>query len=776
MPGRIVLGLPFVLFIPGYTLVFFLFPGKDISVKERIALSFGLSITVVPLIGFGFNYTSWGIRVVPIIAGLNIVVLALAAIGWYRWLRLPVKARWILAINITWPQTTSTLDKALNVGLIAAIVISLSLLVYVVVTPNIEEPFTELYLLGPQGKAADYPTNLAVKNNGTVIVGIINHEYRRMEYVLEGWLINYSFDLQFDGKDDYVEVSSSPSLNITDAITIEAWVKRTTNLDCGNNSGWQWVFRKSGAWDVIMESQKPVWRIAINGTLYRWAAPTSPWPLDEWIHVAWTYESEMGIMTTYFNGIKSTHYLGVTGPLDACDTPLIINFPSEDVHSHNFPGTIRNLRIYNRVLSEYEIQQNYYATDEKEVITTDLISWWKMNEGQGNITEDHVGLNNGTIHGATWVNSGIITNMWFVDSSRMTLNHTDINIEKNWTAPWESPYSFWSDRTGTYKVAFLLFKNHTDEFIKGKDYPEEAGRRLQAYREVHLWIVVKHPPVANFIYAPSRPTTSDIVTCIDTSYVRIGGENIVNWSWDFGDNHCSFGDTALVFDGIDDYVDCGVRPSFDITTNCTFDFWFKPHDLTKSYSRIIRKNGAYSIHLSPTAGALRLQEYSNGSFVDSDAVFNENEWQHVTLVKNGSQVQWYRNGVNAGEGTLDDRAFPSARASLYLGLDEDLSSKAFNGSLKEVRMYDRGLNATEIECNYYDNITKDGLLHWWKFSIETGNLAYDVMKKSWPNVHGPSRVNIAAHHYSESGTYEVSLTVRNADGLTDTFARELVIE
>ena len=60
---RNILGLPLVLFLPGYALIAALFPAKsDLDGIERVALSFGLSIAVVPLIGLGLNYTPWGIR------------------------------------------------------------------------------------------------------------------------------------------------------------------------------------------------------------------------------------------------------------------------------------------------------------------------------------------------------------------------------------------------------------------------------------------------------------------------------------------------------------------------------------------------------------------------------------------------------------------------------------------------------------------------------------------------------------------------------------------
>ena len=77
-PVRVVFGLPFVLFLPGYALISALFPGKeDLDGVERIALSFGLSIAVVPLIGLVLNYTPFGIRLVPIASAISIFIIAL---------------------------------------------------------------------------------------------------------------------------------------------------------------------------------------------------------------------------------------------------------------------------------------------------------------------------------------------------------------------------------------------------------------------------------------------------------------------------------------------------------------------------------------------------------------------------------------------------------------------------------------------------------------------------------------------------------------------------
>jgi len=82
-PVRIILGLPLVLFLPGYALIAALFIRKDnLDGIERVALSFGLSIAITPLLGLGLNYTPFGIRLTPILIVLSVFTISLA-IGAY---------------------------------------------------------------------------------------------------------------------------------------------------------------------------------------------------------------------------------------------------------------------------------------------------------------------------------------------------------------------------------------------------------------------------------------------------------------------------------------------------------------------------------------------------------------------------------------------------------------------------------------------------------------------------------------------------------------------
>ncbi len=80
---RYVLGGAFILFLPGAMLLAVLYPrGGEIDSLERLALSIGLSLAIVPLIGLILNYMPWGIRLTPIMIALTVFAegLAIAAL------------------------------------------------------------------------------------------------------------------------------------------------------------------------------------------------------------------------------------------------------------------------------------------------------------------------------------------------------------------------------------------------------------------------------------------------------------------------------------------------------------------------------------------------------------------------------------------------------------------------------------------------------------------------------------------------------------------------
>jgi len=87
-------------------------------------------------------------------------------------------------------MTIRSLDKILTIILLIAIATALAMTVYVIVTPKKGEEFTEFYILGPGGKAMDYPTDLSAGEKGEVIVVVVNHEYENLSYLFRAEIEN----------------------------------------------------------------------------------------------------------------------------------------------------------------------------------------------------------------------------------------------------------------------------------------------------------------------------------------------------------------------------------------------------------------------------------------------------------------------------------------------------------------------------------------------------------------------------------------------------------
>ena len=216
-PLRVVFGLPLVLFVPGYALIAALFPeagtadagptrdGTDgtaaalsdrgIDGIERVALSFGLSIAVVPLLGLVLNFTPWGIRLVPIMVAVSGVTIAMTALAASRRRELPPEERfsvpyrqWLDDGRAELLEPDTRTDAILNVVLVCSVLLAAGSVAYAVTVPKQGESFSEFYLL-TENETGDlvadgYPTEFQRGESRTLTVGIGNQEHERTDYTV----------------------------------------------------------------------------------------------------------------------------------------------------------------------------------------------------------------------------------------------------------------------------------------------------------------------------------------------------------------------------------------------------------------------------------------------------------------------------------------------------------------------------------------------------------------------------------------------------------------
>jgi uncharacterized membrane protein len=181
---RIIIGLPSVLFFPGYAFIAALFPRKEsLTSIERVALSFGLSLAVVPLLGLFLNY-AWEISLYPLLISIAGFVAAMCLLAYFRRRQLAPEQRFVPNISVRLPSSgkQSRLDRALTAVLVVAVAAAIAAVIYVGVRPKPGDDFTDFYLLGSSGTVGNYPTDIKLGADANVTVGIANHKGKDITY------------------------------------------------------------------------------------------------------------------------------------------------------------------------------------------------------------------------------------------------------------------------------------------------------------------------------------------------------------------------------------------------------------------------------------------------------------------------------------------------------------------------------------------------------------------------------------------------------------------
>jgi len=168
--------------------------------------------------------------------------------------------------------------------------------------------------------------------------------------------------------------------------------------------------------------------------------------------------------------------------------------------------------------------------------------------------------------------------------------------------------------------------------------------------------------------------------------------------------------SALEFDGTDDYVEVPDDDSIDVTNEITLEAWMKPLD--DSPNMVVGKAGAYIFAFSPDYNKKRLYfNYHNGSnwvgaTYSNTQITDFTKFYHVaaTYSKNSGVVRIFINGEldKTNDVTADEIA--TSAASVEIG--RVWPDWRFNGTIDEVRIYNRALTPEEIRMHYLSEFQK----------------------------------------------------------------------
>ncbi len=243
--------------------------------------------------------------------------------------------------------------------------------------------------------------------------------------------------------------------------------------------------------------------------------------------------------------------------------------------------------------------------------------------------------------------------------------------------------------------------------------------------------------------------------------------------------------SALKFDGVDDYVNAGNSSSLN-TNRTTVMAWVKSAvNAQTGHARIVERNYATSYYLGADVAGTRFQgifantSYPYGGLISTTAIA-ANQWYHLAITHDGVNDYLYVNGKL--EITKPNTVGLDSPFNVSVGRYPASAQAHFNGSIDEVRIWNRTLSAAEIQQQYYSNVAKYAPDKWLFSSVQpemnstaygysvwatnaTGSFASEVRSASFhPILFAPSTPANSAVVYANNIT--VNASIQNAPAPT----------
>lgn len=538
---------------------------------------------------------------------------------------------------------------------------------------------------------------------------------------LSGWTANNKLwgagALTFDGTDDSVEVADNDYLDVTSAITLEAWAKFTNTTSTQNNM----IMAKGAGADGTGMSYElnintayytPEMRLHNGSTMTSLFSDTSIIP-DVWTHVVGTWDGST--MKIYVNGVLQGQK-SFAGPIRAGTEPLVFGRrktgSSTYQAGYNFNGTIDSPRIYNRALSQGEIVANYNSAN------------LEIQTRSGNTLNPDDG---------TW-------SPWTPTNTETQLLSLDAD-SANWT--WENT----AGNTHKTQADDTTFKIEGSGSLK-----LTYGSISNVANTVALWHLDETSGTSAFLKDSS--TTAGHGTPNGTTTIK------------------GITSQARHFNGTSDYI-ATTNPGVTGSGNRTFEGWIRLYP--KSGDHDIAYWGDESAagkryEIKTNAGALQVKVNGGQSAGTTNII--DGKWHHIAVVQNGTNatnIALYVDGL-AETVTTTSQAINTGTSTVRLGYDPVGNGSFMFGDLDEVRILNTTRTADQIAETYRNgrdhyanrtiastNLSNQNTLQFNIASNRPGQVIQTIIGESSFSNYQPDASTLALWHLDESTYYSSSI-------------------
>lgn len=224
----------------------------------------------------------------------------------------------------------------------------------------------------------------------------------------------------------------------------------------------------------------------------------------------------------------------------------------------------------------------------------------------------------------------------------------------------------------------------------------------------------------SLLHSPSI-VTSGLVLYLDAankkSYSGTGtiwndlSNNLYSATLTNGSTYSSNNNGSIVFDGIDDFI-VGPSISTQFTGDMTAEVWVRLSALPSDWVRIVGTginnggNRTFGLWFG-TTGIILWQRWgaANVSIQPTNTV-TLGAWNHIVATSSGSSHTLYLNGVSIGTSIV---AAPWSSSGQDISIGYGYLHTYLNGSIGNVKLYNRGLSSLEVLQNFNATRSRYGI-------------------------------------------------------------------
>ena len=567
----------------------------------------------------------------------------------------------------------------------------------------------------------------------------------------------YGSALSFNGTSARVTVPNSSSLQLTTAMTLEAWVRPTTV-----SAAWRDVIYK-GNDNYYLEGTSTNGGAPAGGGTFGEAHGTAALTVNTWSHLAVTYDGST--IRLYVNAVEVSSQ-SRPGTIQASTNPLEIG--GNSFYVQYWSGQIDEVRVYRVVRTAAEIQSDMNTpvapqAPDTQPPTAPTLAATAQGGSQINLSwsgaTDNVGVTGYLLERCQGTAASCTSYTQIATPAATTYNDTGLTtgtpysyrVRATDAAGLLSPYSNVASATTTAPDTTpptaptltataqggsqinLSWSGATDnvgvtgyrvERCQGAGctiFTQIATPTATTYNDTGLApgtpysYRVRAVDAASLLspYSNVAGATTVAASTLVAAYAfdEISGANVTDASGNANTGTLvnatrttagKYGG-ALTFNGTSARVNVPSSASLQLTTGMTLEAWVRPTTVSAWWRDVLYKgNDNYFLEGTSTSGGAPAGGGTFGEAFGTSAL-PVNTWSHLAVTYDGSTVRLFVNGVQvsslARTGTIATSTSP-----LEIGGDS-LYDQYWSGQIDEVRVFNVARTATEIQSDMATPLT-----------------------------------------------------------------------